>query len=64
MNRYFVAEGYEKSTISNCFRHQYMKTTFLSCHRCLANTGAEKNEQDFNIYCNFYQQMSLSKSKC
>jgi len=24
------------------FRHQYRKTTVLSCHRCLINTGVEK----------------------
>jgi hypothetical protein len=24
------------------FRHQFMKTAFLSCHRCLINTGVEK----------------------
>jgi hypothetical protein len=26
-------------------RHHYKKTTILSCHRCLINAGAEKNEQ-------------------
>jgi hypothetical protein len=25
-----------------CIRHQCMKTTFLSCHRCLLKTGIEK----------------------
>jgi len=23
-------------------RHQWMKTTVLSCHKCLSNTGVEK----------------------
>jgi len=36
----------------------------LSCHRCLLNTGVEKNEQHLNIDWNFDHQMSLSKSKC
>jgi hypothetical protein len=26
-------------------RHQCKKTTVLSCHRCLINTGVKKNEQ-------------------
>ncbi len=25
-----------------CIRHHYRKTTVLSCHRCLINTGVEK----------------------
>ncbi len=25
-----------------CFRHKGRKTTVLSCHRCLLNTGVEK----------------------
>ncbi len=36
----------------------------LSCHRCLINTGVEKNEQLLNKYYNFDHEMSLSKSKC
>ncbi len=30
-------------------RHQCMKTMVSSCHRCLINTGVEKNEQHFDI---------------
>jgi hypothetical protein len=45
-------------------RHQFRKTTVLSCHRCLNNTGVDKNEQHLNIDQNFDHQMSLSKSKC
>jgi hypothetical protein len=30
-------------------RHLSMKTTVLSCHRYLNNTGVEKNEQHLNI---------------
>ncbi len=44
--------------------YQRRKTTVLSCHICLINTGAEKNEQHLNIDYNFYHKMSLSKSKC
>ncbi len=44
-------------------RHQCKKTTGLSCHRYLINTGVEKNEQHLNIDQNFDHQMSLSKSK-
>ncbi len=40
------------------------ETTVLSCHRCLINTGVEKNEQHLNKDYNFDPQMSLSKSKC
>ncbi len=29
--------------------HLCRKTTVLSCHRCLINTGFENNEQHFNI---------------
>ncbi len=45
-------------------RHQCRKTTVLSCHRCLINTGVEKNEQHLNKEYNFDQQMFPSKSKC
>ncbi len=45
-------------------RHQCRKTTVLTCHRFLINTGVEKNEQHLNIEKNFYHHMSLSKSKC
>jgi hypothetical protein len=45
-------------------RHQCRKTTGLSCHRYLINTGVEKNELQLNIDENFNHQMSLSKSKC
>jgi len=34
------------------------ETTVLSCHRCLINTGVEKNEQHLNIDYNFDHQMS------
>jgi hypothetical protein len=47
-----------------CIRHQCRNTTVLSCHRCLTNTGVEKNEQQLNIDSNFDNQVSLSKSKC
>jgi hypothetical protein len=30
-------------------RHQCRKATVLSCHRCLVNTGVEKNELNLNI---------------
>jgi hypothetical protein len=30
-------------------RHQCRKTIVLSCHRCLINSGVEKNEQHLNI---------------
>ena len=33
-------------------RHPYRKTIVLSCHRCLINTGVEKNEQNLSIYYN------------
>ncbi len=45
-------------------RHQWRKTTVLSCHRCLINTGVEKNGLCLNINQNFDHPMSLSKSKC
>jgi hypothetical protein len=32
-----------------CIRHQCKKATALSCHRCLINSGVEKNEQHLNI---------------
>jgi hypothetical protein len=38
-----------------------MNTTVLSCHRCLINSGVEKNEQHLNIDKNFDHQMSLIK---
>jgi hypothetical protein len=38
--------------------------TALSCHRCLMNTGVEKNEQLLIVENNFDPQMSLSKNKC
>ncbi len=44
-------------------RHQCRKTTVLSCHRCLINTGFEKNEPHLNIDYNFEYMMSPSKSK-
>ncbi len=44
--------------------HECRKTTVLNCHRCLINTGVEKNELYLNIYFNLFHQMSLSKSKC
>ncbi len=47
-----------------CIRHQYRKTTVLTCNICLINTGVEKNVQHSNIDYNFDHQMSLSKSKC
>jgi hypothetical protein len=43
--------------------HLCRKTTVLSCHRCLINTGV-KNEQDLNIDQNFDHKMSLGQSKC
>jgi hypothetical protein len=45
-------------------RQQRMKTTVLSCHRCLINTSIETNEQHFNINWKIDHKMSLSKSKC
>ncbi len=45
-------------------RHQCRKTTVLSCHGCLINTGVEKNDQYSIIDKNFDHQMSLSKRKC
>jgi hypothetical protein len=46
-------------------QHICRKTTLLSCHRCLINTGVEKIEQHLNIIdLNFDREMSLSKSKC
>jgi hypothetical protein len=30
-------------------RHQCRKTTVLSCHRCIINTGVEKNEQHLKL---------------
>jgi len=47
-----------------CISHQCSKTTDLSCHRCLINTGVENNVQHLNIGYNFDHQMFLSKSKC
>jgi len=44
--------------------HQCRKTTVISYHRCLINTGVEKMEQHLNKDYNFDHQMSLSKSKC
>jgi hypothetical protein len=41
------------------------KTTVLSCHRYLINTGVEKILQlNIYIYNNIEHQMSVSKSKC
>ncbi len=40
-------------------RQQCRKTTVLSCHRCLINTGVKKNELHLNIDNNFDHQMSL-----
>jgi hypothetical protein len=37
-------------------RHLCMKTVVLSCHRCLINTGIEKNEHHSNIDYNFDTQ--------
>jgi hypothetical protein len=37
--------------------HQRKKTTVLSCHRCLINTGVEKNEHYLNANNNFDYQM-------
>ncbi len=45
-------------------RHQCRKTIVLSRHRCLINTGVEKNEQHLNKDYNLDQKMYLSKSKC
>jgi hypothetical protein len=45
------------------FGHQWWKTTVLSCHRCLIDSGV-KNELHLNIYYSFDHQVSLSKSKC
>jgi len=42
-------------------RHLCRKTTVLSCHICLINTGIERS-LDMDV--NFDQQMSLSKKKC
>ena len=44
-------------------KHQCRKTTVLSWHRCLINTGV-KNELHLNIDYNFKHKMSLSRSKC
>jgi len=33
---------------TTCIRHQCRKTIVLSCHRCLNDTGIEKNEQHLN----------------
>ncbi len=41
--------GKMKSNRTTRIRHQFTKTTVLSCHRCLINTGVEKNEQHLNI---------------
>jgi hypothetical protein len=35
------------------------KTAFLSCHKCLINTGVEKNEQHINRDKNFDHQICL-----
>ncbi len=43
--------------------HQCRKTTVLSCHECLINTGDENINNNLNIDKNFGHQMSLSKSK-
>jgi hypothetical protein len=40
------------------------KATVLSYHRCVINTGVEKNKQHLNIDWSFDHQMSQSKSKC
>jgi len=45
-------------------RHQCMKTTVFSCHRCLINTGVEKKWTTFIYRLELWPQMSLSKSKC
>jgi len=46
LNDWSVWKKYEESssikTVHN--RHQCRKTTVLGCHRCLINTGVEKNE--------------------
>ncbi len=44
-------------------RHQCRKTTVISCHICLINTGVEKNEQHLNVDYNFDRPMSASRSK-
>ncbi len=54
----------EISNRKGWIRHQCMKATVLNCHKCLINTGVEKIELHLNIFNNFEQQMSLSKSKC
>ncbi len=62
-------KGGINKTFYNCnrtthIRHQCRKTTVLTCHGCLFNTGVEKNELHLNIDYNFDHQMSLSKSQC
>jgi len=59
---YLVMSNWSNGRVHN--RHRCRKTTVLGCHRCLINTGVEKNEQHLNIDSNFDHQMSLSKSKC
>ena len=44
-------------------RHQCRKTTVLSGHSCLINTGVEKMNYIYICTLNFDHQMSLSKSK-
>ncbi len=46
-----------------CIRDQCRKTTVFNCHRCLINTGVEKNEHHLNIDKKFDHHMSLSKSR-
>jgi hypothetical protein len=40
---------FNKTNRTAHIRHQCMKTTVFSCHRCLINTGVEKNELHLNI---------------
>ena len=63
MLRYKAADS--SSTIEQHLLDTYAgKTAVLSCHRCLINTGVEKNEQHLNVDQNSDHKMYLSKSNC
>ncbi len=55
---------FQIGNITACIRHQYSKITILSSHRCLINTGIEKNEPHLDIDWSFNHPMSLGESKC
>jgi hypothetical protein len=63
LTNFFCALNASINTTAH-IRHQCGKTSDLNCHRCLINTGVEKNKLLLNIDFNFDHQMSLTKSKC